>query len=300
MLIYIRSQCILQEKTIKYGVKMRNFRNSAYASFLRPDKSPPNMRKLYVRSVGYAHADRNFYEKPRRITYGAIYWCCEGSSLYMLDSKEHILNPGEVWFYPPGALVNFHPLEKGMRFYWMALYGDVLLPLFDALDIRAGKTVCGAPPDELFQELISKVRISKPEQRIDVLHVAMEIIFKIASPNIEVPCSSMQALAQEARSIIEKEFSSNDFKVARLAYALGIHPVTLCKEFKKEFQITPQNFLTDCRVRHAMELLESHKYLVKEVANMCGFSSSEYFSTVFSAKFGYSPSQFLLDTAKKR
>ena len=278
---------------------MRTFRNSAYSKILKSDYNAETTRKLYVRSIGYACADSNFHEKPRIIKFGCLYWCIEGGATYTLNKRRHHLGPGEVWWYPPGSLVDFRPKKDGMLYYWLALYGDALEPLFNALDITAGKKFCGAPPDETFQLLISEVHNATPERRIDVLKIAMDIIFKIASPSLNTTARTNKTLAQEARSIIEKEFMSHTFSIARLAHWLNVHSVTLCREFKKEFQLTPSEFLSVCRMQKAMELLESRQYLVKEVADMCGFSSPEYFATAFTAKFGCSPSHILSGSPEK-
>jgi len=40
-----------------------------------------------------------------------------------------------------------------------------------------------------------------------------------------------------------------------------------------------------------LELLQSHKYNVTEVSELCGFSSIGYFSTVFKKHFGKSPNE---------
>ena len=80
---------------------------------------------------------------------------------------------------------------------------------------------------------------------------------------------------------------------------LNVHSVTLCRDFKKEFQLTPSEYLIHCRMQKALELLESRQYLVKEVADMCGFSSPEYFATAFAARFGSSPSSILSGSPEK-
>ncbi|MBR7107044.1 MAG: helix-turn-helix transcriptional regulator [Lentisphaeria bacterium] len=278
---------------------MRTFRHSAYSQIFRENKSGDGTDKLFVRSIGYTRADSNFHEKPRLIKFGCLYWCIEGRASFTLNKRRYTLSPGEVWYYPPGSIIDYRPLQEGMLYYWMALYGAALEPLFYALDINAGKRFCGPPPDETFQQLISEVRNSPPNRRIDVLKIGMDILFKIASPPQDNTPRMEQTLAQEARGIIEKEFDSHAFSIAKLADMLNVHSVTLCRDFKKEFQLTPSEFLNVCRMQKAMELLESRRYLVKEVADMCGFSSPEYFATAFAARFGSSPSRILSGSPKK-
>ena len=291
-LIYKEFLCILLKVERKNEVKMRIFRNSAYSLMLNvADKSAPDTRKLYVRSAGYCGADCNFREKPRKISFGCFYWFVGGSAVFTMGKRDYLVKQGEVWFYPPGSMIDFRPQPEGAQYFWMALYGDILMPLCESLNIPAGRKVCGMPPEEMLQDLISAVRYSTPDQRLEVLQLGMNILFRIASPKLENPAAA-PTLAQEARSIIEKEFHSPKFGVAILAHRLGVHPVTLCREFKKEFQMTPSDFITNRRMRKAAEMLETQHYPIKQISGECGFASPEYFATVFASKFGIAPSKF--------
>ena len=278
---------------------MRIFRNSAYASCLGTYKSTPNGRQLDVRSVGHCGADSNFREKARYINFGEFFWCAEGRGTFHLDGRNYVLNPGEVFFYPPGSVMDFSPSEDGMLFFWITFFGNLFMPLCSALNIRAGKRFCGAPPEEQFLELISAVRRFTPDRRIDILNLAMPILMKIASTTSGEKHIMHRTLAQNARDIIEKEYVSPLFNVDYLSQILGVHRVTLCREFKKEFCITPSDFLTGCRLHKAVELLERNQYSVKEISLMCGFSTPEYFATVFASRFGSPPSKFIHSTGKK-
>ena len=272
---------------------MRVFRNSAYSLMLNvADKSAPDTRKLYVRSAGYCGADCNFHEKPRNISFGCFYWFVGGSAVFTMGRRNYLVKQGEVWFYPPGSTIDFRPQPEGAQYFWMAMAGDILVPLCESLNIPAGKKFCGMPPEDMLQDLITAVRYTTPDQRLEVLQIGMNILFSMASPKLEPQVSSI-SLAQEARSSIEKEFHSSKFGVSTLAHRLGVHPVTLCREFKKEFQVTPSDFIINCRMRKAVEMLEKQLYSIKEISGECGFASPEYFATVFASKFGVAPSKFI-------
>ena len=268
---------------------MRYFRNSAY--------SPFRSQKLYVRSVGHCGADPSFSERPRTIDFGEFFWCAEGSAVFNLNGRDVVLRPGEVWFYPPGSTLLFRPTGDGVRMYWITFYGDALLPLCNAMDITPGKRFCGPPPEELFHRLIAEVRNATPEKRLDTLELAMQVFFMIANPKVARETGSGHSIAHAARGIIEKEFAFSKLNVGWLSTAMGVHRVTLCREFKKEYGVTPSEYIIGCRLRKAVELLESRSYSIKEVSFMCGFSSPEYFATVFASKFGRSPSHFLMTEA---
>ncbi len=66
----------------------------------------------------------------------------------------------------------------------------------------------------------------------------------------------------------------------------------LIKSFKKEYGTTIMNELMKIRLEKAEELLRTSRISLKEMADDCGFSDQNYFSKVFAAKHGCSPSEF--------
>jgi signal transduction histidine kinase/ligand-binding sensor domain-containing protein/CheY-like chemotaxis protein/AraC-like DNA-binding protein len=80
------------------------------------------------------------------------------------------------------------------------------------------------------------------------------------------------------------EFGKDDF-----ASAMNVSTSLLYKKIKSLTNQSPTDFIKMVRLDYALELLQSHKYSVTEVSELCGFSSIGYFSTVFKKYFGKSP-----------
>lgn len=57
--------------------------------------------------------------------------------------------------------------------------------------------------------------------------------------------------------------------------------------------MSPKAYLSWLRIERAKELLRRGQHSITEVAMACGFSSSQYFATVFRAHTGCSPTQYL-------
>lgn len=87
------------------------------------------------------------------------------------------------------------------------------------------------------------------------------------------------------KSITNKRFSIND-----MAYQLGISISTLERKCSILFNMPPKSYLAEVRLLKAYKLLESGEYGVSKVCELCGFSSSSYFSTKFLNRFNVKPS----------
>jgi DNA-binding response OmpR family regulator len=89
-------------------------------------------------------------------------------------------------------------------------------------------------------------------------------------------------------NISNAEFNKDDF-----ASAMNVSSSLLYKKIKALTNQSPTDFIKMVRLNHAVELLQSRKYTVTEVSELCGFTSVAYFSTVFRKHFGKSPSEIL-------
>ena len=253
--------------------------------------SPTTNASLFVRSCGHFKVNKDHREKPRVINFCNVFWCIEGTGFFTFDENYCKISPGEVWFIPSGYKQDFYPGKEGFHYYWLTLEGEALPTLNDILKLSPGKKYCGKAPHELFQQILDGLFHLTPERQLEILGIAFQIFFKIASPTNKEQ-NDEKKLVEEAKRIIEKEFHNPTFNVNSLAEQLNTHRATLYREFKKTYFMSPLKYLTGCRLRKAIEMLLTDGYSIKEIAFACGFASPEYFSTVFAAEFGTSPSKF--------
>ncbi|MDE5882953.1 MAG: response regulator [Muribaculaceae bacterium] len=89
-------------------------------------------------------------------------------------------------------------------------------------------------------------------------------------------------------NITNEAFGKGDF-----ASAMMISQSLLYKKIKALTDMSVVEFIRSIRLNYAMTLLKGGNYNVTEVSEMCGFSSSAYFSRVFKEHFGKSPSEVI-------
>lgn len=97
---------------------------------------------------------------------------------------------------------------------------------------------------------------------------------------------------REAMDYMEANYPDSGLSVGQIAAQLGLSEGHLSHLFKKEAGCTVGNYLTRCRIQHAMALLEEGKWKVYEVAELCGYRDLPYFSGTFKKLVGMSPSEY--------
>ena len=73
---------------------------------------------------------------------------------------------------------------------------------------------------------------------------------------------------------------------------IGCSKTTLIAAFKKEFGITVNATITKAKLEEAKKLLASGTLSINEISQATGFYDQAYFSKVFSAEYGVSPSEY--------
>ncbi len=97
------------------------------------------------------------------------------------------------------------------------------------------------------------------------------------------------------RSKIQLCYAECDFALDAYMKSLPFHYDYLRKLFKKEIGITPLEYMTRLRMKRACVLLTmqgAEAYSISEIAQLCGYDDSLYFSRVFKKNYNVSPSTF--------
>lgn len=97
-------------------------------------------------------------------------------------------------------------------------------------------------------------------------------------------------IAARARAWLD-EHLFEAFRVDALVRHCHASESTLLRAFHRAHGIAPLVYVRRKRLEHAMQLLESGRYAVTEVATRVGYESPSAFAQAFRAQFGVSPSR---------
>ena len=116
-----------------------------------------------------------------------------------------------------------------------------------------------------------------------------------------VPAASAQVSSNSHAAVqllLEQLATSHERLAAQwtlesMAAECGLKPTRFVTHVKELTNVAPIQYLNSCRLEHARCLLKSSpSKSVIEIAFDCGFSSSQYFATLFKQRFGLAPTEF--------
>ena len=106
--------------------------------------------------------------------------------------------------------------------------------------------------------------------------------------------STKTSIGQMTMNFIKENFTEK-IGVKDICEAVGYSKSTVLTAFKKEFSTTVNAYLNTLRLEKAKKMLENENTSVSEIALSCGFSDQSYFSKVFSAAYGETPTEYRRD-----
>jgi len=201
-----------------------------------------------------------------------------GTTYNVSKGQIFIIRPGEMTFYKADSNDPWHYRWVGFR---CSL--DISLILHD--------DVINAPECEyIFRGLIDCDRMESFKE----YYICGKIfeILALMSRNSTIQHNKSYEYALQAKNFIETNYNDSELTVAMLADKLNIERSYFSTLFKKHIGKSPLQYLLDCRMNRAAELVFSNLKL-NEVAAACGYADVFNFSKMFKQKFGVSPRNYV-------
>lgn len=129
------------------------------------------------------------------------------------------------------------------------------------------------------------------ENLICAEHWIMKIYNSYLTEKEKSEQKSYSKMIRKSIEFMQKEYAKN-LSSEDICDCLGISESHFRRLFKMETGVKPMEYLNKYRIDVAKQLLHSGNYRIQEVYEMVGFTSSQYFSTVFKKYTGISPGQY--------
>ena len=98
-------------------------------------------------------------------------------------------------------------------------------------------------------------------------------------------------LAHEIKKYMNQNYTER-ITLDSLSNRFFYSKTTIMNVFKNAYGISVNQYLQDTRLSHALQLLEHSDYSIHYISGKCGFVDQNYFSKVFSKKYGVTPSSY--------
>ncbi len=178
--------------------------------------------------------------------------------------------------------------KKPPREYCELICVEIFAVLYEFLEEQ------GIPPQTYFSEIdiLEELRI---RDTFESLRSWMnQIVLDVCSKKEIHSSKRTQLVVQKAKQFIEKNFSKKYLSVEHVAEHVSVTPNYLSGVFKRELQVSVIEYLTQCRLKKAKELMEAEPLVsIGEIADRVGYMDPYYFSKCFRKQYGIAPSHYM-------
>ena len=256
------------------------------------------MASLTVYRTGRQQCD-SLYSRGQEVRdFYLIHYVIHGAGIYILNGNEYCVREGQAFLIYPNMPINYTAdADDPWEFCWVGFNGTDARILMNATAFTPQQPVITLKDPEHMLELlldIYNVRGNLPHEVIAMTAQLYSLISFLIQENQGALPSRLRVgtdQVQRACDYIAAHYSSG-ITVREVAEELGICRSQLYRIFKQVTSMSPQKYLTEIRIRQACNLIAKQSCSIKEIAYSVGFEDPLYFSTVFKASMGQTPTQY--------
>lgn len=136
--------------------------------------------------------------------------------------------------------------------------------------------------------VLKPVKVEEITQVLQNVYLELNGITTIGEENA---IKKMHPVIVQVIRYIEKEYQS-PITIQLLADQFAINSSYLSTLFKQNMGMNLSSYLTKTRMKKAVELLESGKYRISDIAEIVGYKTSAYFAEQFKKEYGCNPKDY--------
>lgn len=226
---------------------------------------------------------------PRKVKTYELEYFFESGGISVINGKEYPIKSGNLLLAKPGDIRYSH-LPFRCKFLHFSVTDTALQ------DLMQGTNSVFSPAntkvaDKAFSEIFTLFYSANQFDNIAACARLVTLLHTVTNSS----CQELTAVA-EARSFIENNYKDS-ITTETVAAACNMSVSYLHRLFKTVLNTTPGDFLLNCRISAAKELLSNTTLPLIDVAYECGFNSQCYFSDCFKRKTGQTPREFRKSSA---
>ena len=238
----------------------------------------------------------------------------DGEGSHMLESSECSARRGCVFAIPPNVRHGFST-EKGLRLHNLLLLPSFFAHYAEELSVMKGALLLFEIAPQLRLAQRATVLYTLNEQQMQTLEAALiqcelahasqysgRETMKNATALLLIgtlcemlhPVGSHENVNLEMLPVMEyiKRHCHEEITVERLCRRFHLSRTLLYRHFYHLADCTPGEYLLECRIRRARQLLTNTQNSITDIALTCGFYDSSHFIRKFIAATGITPGQY--------
>lgn len=247
-----------------------------------------------INLCGISYCDGSYKIDRRKSKVWRIEYIIKGEGYVNVDDKSFTASKGDIYMLPSGKRHYYYsdaddPWEK----IWFNVRGDLVESIMEIYKLSDTYIIHGLNIYHLFYEFIETAR--KATSPAEAYKKCSMCFLNIIQTISAYKYSSQNINKQNCAQVLKKKLDSitrYDIEFDILIKNLNYSKSHIIRAFKKEYNISPYEYLLEKKIGVAKNMLLDTAIDIKEIAYFLGFQDNHYFSTFFKKRTGLSPRNY--------
>lgn len=268
---------------------MIDIKKSHMFLFYRSDRDNAS---IGVKGCGYNSATDHYHWGPGERPFYLLYHVIEGTGVIRYRQNDYQISAGDTFLMYPGEKHSLDSTQNTKWAYaWVGFAGNDPVIFLEQMGFSPMNPVHRVGDSQMFQKLVE----SMYEQRGDSMQCASEmtgILFRLLSNLMQFSGTGTDNMIFYSAMEYIRRHSDSALSVREICKHVNVSRSWLFRLFESRMGKSPMQYLNDLRMNKAMNLLFYTEKTITEIATLCGFDDSLYFSRCFHNYTGLSPTKF--------
>ena len=257
-------------------------RNNNVCKFIIPSFSDTLFVSKYIKETNEA-----VMKTPAPLSQHRMILITQGEGEFVFSQNATAFKRGDIVFGLKGENM-FVQNGKQVTYLYIDFSGTRAEDLLKRFEINENNRV--REGNDGLIPLWEESLLSASEQNLDL---TCESILLYTFSRFYKTAQSRNEMTEQIIEITEHRFNEPTLSISVIASELSYNAKYLSHTFKKSMGVNYSQYLRTIRIKHAITLLAYGIDSIKNVAILSGFTDPLYFSNVFKAQIGISPTQYL-------
>lgn len=256
------------------------------------------LNSLSVHNAGYEKCHPGYQWGPGVRDHYLIHHIIRGKGSYTMENRTYHLGAGDTFLLFPGIESYYRAdTDDPWEYAWVGFAGNDAYSMIAHTDFSMENPVLNQSSisQELFQKIraVYEVNGNTFEDAVSMtgaLYSLMGFLMK-HSDRRQRTANYQFDYVERAKKYMEEKYSY-PITVEEVALYAGISRSYLFRLFSSMEKRSPKEYLLDCRIRQACQLLKQTNLSVQSIAHSVGFEDNLYFSKVFKKYKSCTPSEY--------
>ncbi len=223
----------------------------------------------------------------------ALHLVTKGEAVLKICENKYKLKVGDIFFSFAGVPYEIDG-DSSFKYMYISFVGTYSTQLLNDLEINVNRPVYKDLEVSTEFWLNSIRRVNQFNSNIITESVLLYTLSFINNKSEDVKLKkNNENMFENIVDYINNHYYERDLNLKKIADIFSYTEKYLSYLFKKNMDVGFNRYLNNLRMQYACNLIDNNVENVSEIASMCGFSDSLYFSKVFKKREGISPTEYI-------